>query len=280
MYRIKKVLNHNSFIGIKKEDNKEYLVMGKGIAFGKKISENVEIREGDMVYSLQKLTERGEAKDIIKSISPVCLELANEILNRAEKEFGKIDRSILFPMADHIEFAVKRIQNHEQISNPLTEDIRILFYKEYHVAKSIEQLLMEKFQLQIDEHEIGYIALHVHSAIEDEKVSQAMQVARAVRECISLVEKQTGHKIDVMSMSYNRLMNHVRYMVARAISKEKLKVSVNDYMEIKFPESFHTAEKICAEIEQSLKLTLDEVEIGYLAMHIERVMDSELKNNK
>ena len=51
-------------------------------------------------------------------------------------------------------------------------------------------------------------------------------------------------------------------------------------MEIKFPESFHTAEKICAEIEQSLKLTLDEVEIGYLAMHIERVMDSELKNNK
>ena len=83
-----------------------------------------------------------------------------------------------------------------------------------------------------------------------------------------------------MSMSYNRLMNHVRYMVARAISKEKLKVSMNDYMEIKFPEAFHTAKKICAEIEQNLKLTLDEVEIGYLAMHIERVMDSELKDNK
>ncbi len=131
MYRIKKVLNHNSFIGIKKEDNKEYLVIGKGIVFGKKVSEKVEIREGDMVYSLQKLTDRGEAKDMIKSISPVCLELANEILNNAEKEFGKIDRSILFPMADHIEFAVKRIRNHEQISNPLTEDIRILFYKDF-----------------------------------------------------------------------------------------------------------------------------------------------------
>lgn len=276
MFRIKKVLNHNSIIGIREADNKEYLVMGKGIAFGRKVTERFETGAEDTVYSLHELTERGNAGDIIKSVSPVCLELANEVLNRAEKEFGKIDRSILFPMADHIEFAVRRIRNHEQISNPLTEDIRILFYKEYKVAQCMEQLLMEKLQVKIDEHEVGYIALHVHSAIEDEKVSQAMQIARAVRECISLVEKQTGKKIDVMSLSYNRLMNHVRYMVARSINGEKLKVSMNDYMEVKFPEAFHVAEKICAEIEQSMKLTFDRVEIGYLAIHIERVMDNEL----
>lgn len=276
MFRIEKVLNHNSIIGIRVEDNKEYLVMGKGIAFGKKVSERIEARDEDTVYSLQEFTERGKAKDILKSVSPVCLELANEVLNRAEAEFGKIDRSILFPMADHIEFAVRRIKNHEQISNPLTEDIRILFYKEYKVAQCMEQLLREKLQVEIDEHEVGYIALHVHSAIEDEKVSQAMQVARAVRECISLVEKQTGKKIDVVSLSYNRLMNHVRYMVARSLHGEKLKVSMNDYMEVKFPEAFQAAKKICNEIEESMKLTLDDVEIGYLAIHIERVMDNEL----
>lgn len=276
MFRISKILNHNSSIGIREEDNKEYLVMGKGIAFGKKVSEKIEIRPEDTVYSLHELTERGEAKAIVKSVSPVCLELANEVLNRAEKEFGEIDRSILFSMADHIEFAIKRIQNHEQISNPLTEDIRILFYKEYKVAQCMEQLLMEKLQVQIDEHEVGYLALHVHSAIENEKVSQAMQVARAVRECISLVEKQTGKKIDVMSLSYNRLMNHVRYMIARCIHGEKLKVNMNDYMEVKFPEAFDIARKICEEIEQSMKFTLEDVEIGYLAIHIERVMDNEL----
>lgn len=278
MFRIAKVLNHNSIIGVGAEDNKEYLVMGKGIAFGKKVSERIKARAEDTVYSLHELTERGEAKDIIKAVSPMCLELANEVLNRAEKEFGKIDRSILFPMADHIEFAVRRIKNHEQISNPLTEDIRILFYKEYKVAQCMEQLLMEKIQVQIDEHEIGYIALHVHSAIEDEKVSQAMQIAQAVRECISLVEKQTGKKIDVMSLSYNRLMNHVRYMVARLINGERLKVSMNDYMEVKFPEAFRISKTICMEIGQSLKHVLDDVEIGYLAMHIERVMNDELSN--
>lgn len=275
MYRIKKVLNHNSVIAIW-TDNKEYLIMGKGVGFGKKVSERMEKRAEDTVYSLQELTERGEAKEIIKSVSPICLELANEVLNNAEKVFGKIDRTILFPMADHIEYAVKRIQNCEQISNPLTDDIRVLFYKEYKVAQCIESLLWDRMQIRIDQHETGYIALHVHSAIEDENVSQAMQIARAVKECISLVEKQTGKKIDVMSLAYNRLMNHVRYMVARAMSGEQLKLNMNDYMEVKFPEAFQTATLICDEIGRSLKCKLEEVEIGYLAMHIERVASDQL----
>lgn len=131
--------------------------------------------------------------------------------------------------------------------------------------------------MEIDEHEIGYIALHVHAAIEDQKVSQAMQLTRAVRDCISLVEKQTGTTIDVMSLSYNRLMNHIRYMVARALSGEKLKVNMNDYISIRFPKAFDMASQVCGEMMKNLKICLDDVEVGYLAMHLERVMDTELK---
>lgn len=277
MNRITKVLNHNAVIVFQEHNKNEYLIIGKGIGFGKKISEYIEIRQEDTIYSLQKLTDRGDAKEIIKAVSPICLELANNVLNEAEKTFGKIDRSILFPMADHIEYAVLRIKNHEQISNPLTEDIRILFYKEYKVAQCIKPMLLERLNVQIDEHEIGYIALHIHSAIEDEKVSQAMQIARAVRECISLVEQETGKKINVMSLSYNRLMNHVRYMVTRALNGEHLKLNMNDYMEIKCPKSFQAATVICHEIGLSLKCNLEEAEIGYLAMHIERVTNAELQ---
>ena len=252
--------------------------MGKGVGFGKKVTERIEKRVEDTVYSLQELTERGEAREIIKTVSPICLELANEVLNRAEQEFGKIDRKILFPMADHIEYAVQRIQRNEQISNPLTEDIRVLFYKEYKVAQCMEKLLWDTLGVRIDEHEIGYIALHVHSAIEDEKVSEAMQSAAAVRECVSLVEEQTGKKINVTTLAYNRLMNHVRNMVARVMNNEELKLNMNDYMGIKFPHAFETAKYICGQIEQLLKCKLNDAEIGYLAMHIERVTSDELEN--
>ena len=274
-YRITQILNHNSFMGIESKNDQECLIMGKGVAFGKKVGQTVSVTGDARVYSLKELTDRGEAKDIIKSVSPLCLELANEVLDQAEEEFGKVDRSILFTMADHLDFAVRRIQNGEQISNPLTDDIRIMFYKEYKVAGCIRDLLKEKLGIRIDEHEIGYIALHVHAAIVDENVSQAMEIARTVRECICMVEEETGKSIDVMSLSYNRLMNHVRYMVARAIHGEKLKMSLNDYMSVKFPGPYMTAEKICRKMEKSLKLPIPDIEIGYLAMHLERMMDRE-----
>ena len=274
-YRITKILNHNSFMGIESKNDQECLIMGKGVAFGKKVGQTVSVTGDARVYSLKELTDRGEAKEIIKSVSPLCLELANEVLDQAEEEFGKVDRSILFTMADHLDFAVRRIQNGEQISNPLTDDIRIMFYKEYKVAGCIRDLLKEKLGIRIDEHEIGYIALHVHAAIVDENVSQAMEIARTVRECICMVEEETGKSIDVMSLSYNRLMNHVRYMVARAIHGEKLKMSLNDYMSVKFPGPYMTAEKICRKMKKSLKLPIPDIEIGYLAMHLERMMDRE-----
>ena len=241
--------------------------MGKGVGFGRKVAERIEVRPEDRLYSLQKYKERGGAKEIVKSIAPEFLELTNAVLNEAEKVFGKIDRMVLFPLADHIAFAVKRIQNHEQISNPLTEDIRVLFHMEFKVAESIRPLLKKQFQIDIEDDEIGYVALHIHSAIEDEKVSQAMQMARSVRECISMVEEAIGKPIDIASLSYN--------MVARALSGEKLKVNMNDYMEVKFPESFGMAQVICDRVGTSLGVKLEEVETGYLAMHIERVANDE-----
>lgn len=280
MFRVKKALNHNTLIAISMDNNQEYLLIGKGIGFGKKVSERFEIPENRecTVYSLQEQTERGKAMEMIKGIDPVYLEIAGKVLEKSEEVFGKIDKRILFPMADHIAFAVQRIHANEQISNPLTDDIRALFHMEYKTAECVKDILWEMLQIEIDEHEIGYIALHIHSAIEDETVALSMQIAITVRECIRMIEKETGQTIDVMSLSYNRLMNHIRYMVARSIKDEKLKLNMNDYMSVKFPKSFWMAVEVCRQLESQLHRTspLDEVEIGYLAMHIERVlMDKE-----
>lgn len=253
------------------DDNQEYLLIGKGVGFGRKVSERIEAPEGSTIYSLREYTERGNAVDLVKDIDPVFLEIAEQVLKESERIFGRIDWRILFPMADHIAFAVKRIQNHEQISNPLTGDIQALFHMEYKTAECIREILRERLQVEIDEHEVGYIALHIHSAIEDENVALSMQIARTVRECIQMVEKETGQTIDVMSLSYNRLMNHVRYMVARVIKGEKLKLNMNDYMSVKFPDAYRLASEVCKHVESYLKQPLDETEVGYLAMHIERV---------
>lgn len=289
MYKIVRVLNHNTVIAtldddkevskvkISSEDENAYLLMGKGIGFGKKSGQEAELKEDSRVYLLQKCGERGDAKDIVEEVTPEYLEVADIVLEEAEKVFGDIDRNILFSLADHIFYAVKRMKNNERISNPLTDDIRLLFHVEYKVASCVIPVIQEKFGVLIDDDEVGYITLHVHSAIDDEKVSDAMQTARAVRQCIDIVENAMGKKIDVMSLAYNRLMNHVRYMIVRAIKGEKLKMSLNDYMSVKYPDEFAMAEKICDEISGMIKHKLNKVEIGYLAMHICRVTSGELE---
>lgn len=276
MYRLVKVLNHNTVIV--EEEKKEYLIMGKGIGFGKKAGYIIEAQSDHTIYSLTEAKDQNAASELANSINPLFLEIADEILKEAKKTFDQIDMNVLFPMADHIEYAVKRIQNGEQISNPLTDDIRILFHEEYKVAECIRRILKERLQIMIDPDEVGYVALHIHSAIQDEKVSQAMQIARAVRECIALVEEETRINIDIASLSYNRLMNHVRNMVARALTGERLKLNMNDYMEVKFPWAFQTAKTICDQVARSLRCELGPAEIGYLAMHIERVVSDELES--
>ena len=271
MYRVTKPLNHNALLAVKENSTQEYLIMGKGIGFGKKVSERIVLPEGSSVYMIQNDGEQTNHRKLLNEIEPKYLEISNIILQKAEETFGQIDKNILFPMADHIAFAVKRIKKGESISNPLTQDIQILFYKEYRVAEHSKALLKKYADIEIDEHEIGYIALHVHSAICDEKVSGAMQIAAAVRECITLIEQDVNKKIDVQSLSYNRLMNHMKFMVARILHKEELKLNMNQYMEHQFPRSFEIASSVCNHLSQYFGVNIPENELGYLAMHIERV---------
>lgn len=275
MFRVIKALNNNGVLAINMDTNKEYILLGKGIGFGKKVNERMEAPDNSSIYLLQQQTERGPLKDLINDIESEFLEIASSIILEAEKKFKKIDANILFPLADHISFAVKRIINKEEISNPFTQDIKALFPEEYEVAYKGKDIIKDLVGVEINEDEIGYIAIHIHSSLGNEKVSQAMEIAMLVRSCITSIEDSIGKKIDIESLSYNRLMSHIKYMAARILKGEEIKLDMNDYISERFPRSFAIAEGICKKLGSGLKKDFKAVEIGYLAMHIERVFSDE-----
>lgn len=271
MYKVKKVLNHNSVIAVETNELVEYLIMGKGVGFGMKPTQELKLDDDCKVFSLAETSERGDVKDIVKHVDPVYLEMAEAVLQHAEEYFDSVDHNILFPMADHLEYAAKRIQNNDQIINPLLNDIKLLFYNEYKAAEIVKDLFKDNLGLDMMDDEIGYVAMHIHSATSQDKLSQTLETAHAVRNCITKIEDITGRTIPTDSFSYNRMMNHIRYMVARIQKHEDLKIDMNDYVSTTFPESFKIAAEICHELSKSLGSPTDEMEIGYLAMHIERV---------
>ena len=277
MFRVIKALNHNGVLAIDMDTHKEHILLGKGIGFGKKVNERMEAPENTHIYLLQQETDRGLTKEMINNIEPEILEVASAIIMEADKKFKKVDKNILCPLADHIAFAIKRIKNNEQISNPLTADIRALFSEEYEVACKGKDIIKEVVGIEINDDEIGYIALHIHSSLGNEKISQAMEIAMLVRDCITSIEENIGKTIDIESLSYNRLMSHIKYMTARTLKGETIKLDMNDYIKQRFQKSFKIAEDICRKLGSELNKEIKNVEIGYLAMHIERVFSDELK---
>ena len=133
----------------------------------------------------------------------------------------------------------------------MTDDIRVLFHTEFKVAERAKDIILDRLGVQLTDDEIGYIALHIHSSIMDQAVSQAMQMAEAVRQCVTLVEAETSKKIDIKSLSYNRLLNHIRYMIARTLKGEIIKLDMNDYINATAANSFKMATNICKELTES-----------------------------
>lgn len=121
-----------------------------------KISETIDSTMGASVYYLQEYKDRGGADTIIKSIDPEILEIANQVLDQAESVFGTIDRSILFPLADHIYYAVERIKRR---SRSVIRSQRIFVYCfiwsiklllvlfRYYKRNTVFQLVMMKWDI-------------------------------------------------------------------------------------------------------------------------------------
>ena len=77
-----------------------------------------------------------------------------------------------------------------------------------HLLKGRE--IIEKYtQYKIPDNEVGYITLHVHSAISTSKTTESIQVMEVIRENIDQLRKDLRITIDENSISYTRLMKDV-----------------------------------------------------------------------
>lgn len=276
MAKIIKVLNHNALIVHDAQSSRALLLLGKGIGFGRRINEQLEIdkAEGCSVYELQQKTSKGETRDVLRSMDPLYLEISAEIVELAEREFGEIDRNILVPLADHIAFALTRIRSKMNITNPFSNDIRLLYPREYEVAQKGRQIILARVHEDINEDEVGYITLHIHSAM-GEKVDEGMLAAVIVNESIQQIEQECGLSIDVNSLSYSRLLTHMKYLMARLRENETLTLDMEEYTKNAFPYSYQVAAHIIERLSRTLNREVPQIETGYLAMHIERVCQNE-----
>ena len=272
MYRVIKVLNNNGILVYHNETGQELILLGNGVGFGKKPTEQIEKIPGVKVYSLVARRKRDSVLKVVNGIRPEFIEAAGMIIEEAERDFQEVNHEILLPLADHIALAAKRAKENRQIPNPFTPDIRVLFSGEYAVALKGREIIQQLTGYRISEDEVGFITLHVHAGLSDEAVSETLDTTRIISESLSVIEQEFGISLSGQSLGCIRLMSHMYYMIVRTKKGESTNVDFNEFMYEKYPRTAETASRVCAYIEQTLKLPVSEEEIGFLAIHIQRVI--------
>ena len=275
MYRIIKVLNNNGILVRDNDMGREMILLGNGVGFGKRPAQQIGSLPGAKVYTLVNRQKQHSVLQVVNGIRPEFIEAAGRIIGEAEKMFQNVSRDILLPMADHIALAAKRAEEDRQIPNPFTPDIRVLFEKEYAAALKGREIIRELTGCEISEDEVGFITLHIHAGLSDEQVSEALETARIIDEGISIIEEAFGQEFEEDSLAYTRLMSHLYYMVARTRKGESAKADFNDFIFVNYPYTGKVAEEVCSYMSRQLKKNVAREEIGFLAIHIQRVIDPE-----
>ena len=269
MYYVQKVLNNNALL-VSDDKNAECILLGKGIGWGKKIGEyvegNTDIKEYKLVAGDNRLSQIGQGN----GIEPQYLEAAGQIIEVAQQVFGEISSDILLPLADHIAFAAKRAREKMVTANPFIPDIKVLYGREYAVALECRESVRELAGYEISDDEAGFIALHIHSGLSHEEISETLRDTQIINRSMQWIDRETNKEPDKSAMTYIRLLSHLYYMIVRARNGGKVNIALNEYMRENYTQAMILAEKVCAYISSELGQSLDEQESGYLAIHIQR----------
>ncbi|BCE04424.1 Levansucrase and sucrase synthesis operon antiterminator [Bacillus paralicheniformis] len=273
--KIYKVLNNNA--AIIKEDGQEKIVMGPGIAFQKGKNDTIPRNKVEKIFTIHEENEK--FKQILETLPEEHIEAAEEIISYAEGRLSApLSDHIHIALVDHLSFAIERVRKGFVIQNKLLNEIKALYKKEYEIGLWAIDLVKEKLKVELPDDEAGYIALHIHTAKMDaENMQKTLKYTNIIKELIEKIECCFNQKIDENSISYQRLVTHLRYAINRLESNEAFHVMDDDmlyFIRKKYPESYQCAAGLADYVKTEYDLHLPESEVGYITLHVQRLNDS------
>lgn len=278
--RVVKILNNNAFIS-KDENNKEIIIMGKGIAFQKKANEDVELPENVKVFSSDENQINEKLKNTILNIPEKYLEITERIVELLKDRYNKELHNIIYvSLTEHIHGAVERYRNGIEIENPLLNEIKHLYREEYDVALEGLKIIDEKLGIKFQKDEAGYITSHIINAQLDGGMNNTTEITKIVQKILNIIEFNMLIDINEDSISYDRVVTHLKFLSLRVLNN-----TVNDedeeLFEIftkKYPQAYKCVTVIYKYFEKEYNYILTNAEQMYLIIYIQRLYKEAIKN--
>lgn len=272
---VAKVLNNNVLIA-RHESYGEVVLIGKGIGFDSKKGDHIANDTAEKMFVLKGEKEQEQYKMLLPYLEEDMLETiisAIELIRNRTNSF--LNEHIHVALTDHILFAINRLMKGMAIRNPFLMETKALYPFEYEVARDVVALLNEETNVELPEGEIGFIALHIHSAMMNKDLSQVNQHSRLIGTLTSTIEDTLETDIDKESVHYMRLVRHLRYTIERVLRQERVQEPEKIALLLKeeYPLCYNLSWKLIKIMQQTLKKPVDDAEAVYLTMHLQRIQN-------
>lgn len=265
-----KVFNNN--IVLVKDNGNEKILFEKGIGFGKKFGEKIiKGQSVEKIFSIDDEQNKENFKNLIDRVDNDFVAVCQEIIFNIEKSLGEeLNENIHIGLTDHLSFAIERLKKNEEIVNPFLVEIETLYSREFELAKVAAIKMKEFTGVEIPDGEIGFIALHIHSARSFGKLSNTLKYSYLSNTIVEHIEDSLGLEIDRRSLDYARFLTHIRFAIERILNGNRIKNDLVEEIKLKYKDSYKVARETAQILANELGKVITADEVAYLAMHIQR----------
>lgn len=129
--RIKQILNNGAIVTTNK-DGEEVVVLGKGIAFAKKVGDEVDKTKIYKVFTPFDAAQRNTLLKTIHETDPIFFQISEKIVDRLKQEENiDLADSVYITLTDHLATSVERGKKGLYLSNSFLWEIQNYYPKEY-----------------------------------------------------------------------------------------------------------------------------------------------------
>ncbi|MGI8314982.1 glucose PTS transporter transcription antiterminator GlcT [Halobacillus mangrovi] len=271
--KIKKVLNNNVVIA-EHPSYEEVVLIGKGIGFNRKAEDDISFDKADKTFLLSNEKEKEQYVNLLPYVDERLIDFMNDVLVHIETRMGQeLNQHIHVALTDHLAFAINRAKKNMQFSNPFLLEIESLYPKEYQIAMEVVTMIYDEMGIQFPEGEVGFIALHIHSAVTDKTLREINRHNQLISRLVSIVEDTMDVTIDKNSVDYHRLVQHLHRAIDRVYQSESLgdEIKLANMLKQEYPVCYNLAWKLIKVMQKQLNKPVDESEVIYLTIHLQRL---------
>lgn len=256
------------------DEGQEVVLIGKGIGFNRKKNDTITQDAIEKLFVLRNEREQANYIKLLPQVDEAVLKTIIESINIIQARSNTpLHEKVHVALTDHTAFAITRLLKGMAIKNPFLKETKALYPAEYEIAADVVDYINQSLQVELPEGEIGFIALHIHSAITDKAIADLNKYSQLVTKLINVIEDQLEIQIDRESIHYLRLVRHLRYTIERITNNEFIEEpeKIANLLKTEYPVCYNLAWKLIKIMQQTLNTSVYDGEVVYLTMHLQRL---------